>query len=565
VFASCTDLDENLYSSLSEDNISYTDEEIESMSGPVYTNLRFTYWAWEGLFDQSEESGDLMMTPLRPGVGWGAQYILMHKHTYNSSIGHFYQTWYYPYVGIGYCNKLLDMPQIQAKKEKVAEFRAMRALYYYILFDIFRNVPLITTSDIPAGFLPVQEDPVVVYNFIVSELEAAKEDLVKTSGYGRMNYYVACMTLAKVYLNHNAWFYGNATEGFTGNEWYQKAEAEVDEVMANTAYQLAPDYKDPFMADASGCKEVIFAIPLDGTYASANYLSNKCLHSASAATFLYNSAPWDGSCAVPQFIDTYDSDDKRKTDTWLIGPQYSYKNNGTDITIYQYNDLVAAGTTAGLVATPISTSDGPLNYSVFVHSIDNPGAFKMEGARFWKQEIVSGQTGSYGTDVCFYRLADAMFIKAECLLRLGVDKQTAADLVSEVRIRSFPTNAAKAVRTVADLEGGSSYDYGLRETQHDVNGNDVQVFTHEGGADIELGGLLDDLAWEFVGEHHRRQDLIRFRLKDGSRNIYNGKSRFCYDASSVAPTEDVNKNMYPIYQSFLDANINLNQNPGYDQ
>jgi len=60
---SCTDLEETLYNDLSESNISYTDEEIESMSGPVYTNLRYTYWAWEGLYDQCEESGDLIMPP----------------------------------------------------------------------------------------------------------------------------------------------------------------------------------------------------------------------------------------------------------------------------------------------------------------------------------------------------------------------------------------------------------------------------------------------------------------------------------------------------------------------
>ncbi len=76
----------------------------------------------------------------------------------------------------------------------------MRALDYYVLFDIFRNVPLLTSTVLPAGYLPEQEDPKVIYDFIVSELIAAKADLPKTSGYGRMNYYVACMTLAKVYL-----------------------------------------------------------------------------------------------------------------------------------------------------------------------------------------------------------------------------------------------------------------------------------------------------------------------------------------------------------------------------
>jgi hypothetical protein len=565
LFGSCTDLDEQIYDTLDSKIIKYTDEEIESMSGPVYTNLRYTYWAWEALFDQCEESCDLLMTPLRIGVGWGEQYILLHQHTFNSYIPHFWQTWYYPFVGIGYCNKLLDLEGIQADKAKVAEFRAMRALFYYIMLDLFRNVPLITTSNLPAGFLPEQEDPAVVFDFIVSELDSAKMDLPKTSGYGRMNYYTACMTLAKVYLNHNAWFYGNAEEGYTDNSWYEKALAEVNEVLASPNYELAANYKDPQMADGSGCKEIIFALPLDIDFASACYLSNKCLHPGSAATFLYNSAPWNGSCAVPQFMDTYDPDDQRKTDTWLFGPQYSYQKNGTDITIYQYNDDVAAGNTDGLVATQINTSDGLLNYSIFVHSINNPGAYKMEGARFWKKEIVSGRDGTYGDDVCFYRLADAMFIKAECLLRLGRDKQDAADLVSEVRERSFPANPAKAVRTVADLEGGSVYDYGYRETQLDTEGKDVQVFTHEGGNDIELGGLLDDLAWEFIGEHHRRQDLIRFRLKDGSRNVFNGKSRFCYDATSVPPEDDLKKNLYPIHHDFLDANLKLVQNPGYEQ
>jgi len=562
-FASCTNLDENIYSSLTADNITYTPEELESMSGPVYTNLRYTYWAWEALFDQCEESCDLLMTPLRIGVGWGEQYILLHKHTFHAYIPHFWQTWYYPFVGIGYCNILLDMEGIQANQEKVAEFRAMRALYYYIMFDLFRNIPLISTSKLPAGFLPAQEDPEVVYDFIVSELDSAKLYLPKTSGYGRMNYYVACMTLAKVYLNHNAWFYGDPDVDYDDNTWYEKALAEVNEVLASPNYALAQNYKDPFMADPGGCNEIIFALPLDIDFASACYLSNKCLHSASAPTFLLNSAPWDGSCAVPQFMDTYDKDDQRKTDTWLFGQQYSYKKDGTPITIYQYNDYLKAGDTDGLVASAIKTDNGPLIYTPFVHSIDNPGAYPFEGARFWKQEIVSGRDGTYGNDVCFYRLADAMFIKAECLLRLGRDQQIAADLVSEVRARSFPNNPAKAIRTVADLEGGSCYDYGLRETQH-VGGQDFQVFTYEGGDDIEFGGLLDDLAWEFIGEHHRRQDLIRFRLKDGSRNVFNGKSRFCYNAASVPSSDDVKKNLYPIYQSFLDANINLIQNPGYE-
>lgn len=165
--------------------------------------------------------------------------------------------------------------------------------------------------------------------------------------------------------------------------------------------------------------------------------------------------------------------------------------------------------------------------------------------------------------MAFYRLADAMFIKAECLLRLGgyngETEQTAADLITEVRKRSFDS-VAKATRTVAQLKGGSVYDYGHREYTCEGFANwdrASYVSTQEGGSDIILGGLLDDLGWEFVGEHHRRQDLIRFKMQDG-RNVFNGKSWFCKDA-----TQETHWDYFPIPKSAMDANIKLVQNEGY--
>ena len=203
---------------------------------------------------------------------------------------------------------------------------------------------------------------------------------------------------------------------------------------------------------------------------------------------------------------------------------------------------------------------GNLTYSKDVHSIDNPGAYQQEGYRFVKSEIVGGDAGTYGNDVAFYRLADAMFIKAECLLSLGREEQVAADLIIEVRKRSFATNE-KATRTIAQLKGGSVYDYGYREYTSAGFANwdpASYISTTEGGADILLGGLLDDLAWEFAGEHHRRQDLIRFKMTDG-RNVFNGKSWFCKKA-----TTETHWNYFPIPLDFMNSNISLVQNQGYN-
>ena len=89
-------------------------------------------------------------------------------------------------------------------------------------------------------------------------------------------------------------------------------------------------------------------------------------------------------------------------------------------------------------------------------------------------------------------------------------------------------------------------------------------FSRDDATTIELGGLLDDLAWEFVGEHHRRQDLIRFTLDNGV-NVYNGKTWFCRKNkldSQTKPT-DYKNNVFQIYSEFIKANLNLKQNYGF--
>ncbi len=84
------------------------------------------------------------------------------------------------------------------------------------------------------------------------------------------------------------------------------------------------------------------------------------------------------------------------------------------------------------------------------------------------------------------------------------------------------------------------------------------VETNEGGDDIILGGLLDELAWEFIGEFHRRQDLIRFKMTNG-QNVWNGKSWFCKQA--VKTVDNVDDNIFPFHTSTLNANTWLTQNP----
>lgn len=536
---SCTDLNETIYSTIATEQYTFSAKDAASLFSPVYSSLRDVYWGWNGYCDIQDESSDLWCTPYRVGIGWGDLYVAMHKHQFNSEIGHIWTIWNGAYSGINACNKLLANDGVKSSQTAVSQLRGYRALYYYVLFDVFRNIPLDTTFNHPAGWLPEQSKPQETWDFITSELTSIKGKCGPDNGMGQINDYTTNMLLAKMYLNHNAWF-----NDFSDNSWYGKAIDEVNEVVKASKFSLATSYSDCFKEDISKCSEIIFGIPFAEKYASGNYYANKWISSAGRAAFNFNGWATGGSTVLPQFLDTYDKDDARYTSCWTLGQQYS------------------ASTGEALMS-----EGSPVSYTKEIHSIDNPGCYPLEGGRLIKYQILPGDFGTAYDDVPFFRLADAYMIKAECLLRLGGYKgeteQDAANLVTAVRQRAFRNTPAKAVRTVAQLKGGSVYAYGHRENQGKMGENDNWIITTEGGADIELGGLLDDLAWEFVAEHHRRQDLIRFRIPSKNQNVYNGKSWFCKNAKT--DPADIHCNIFPIPKDFMNGNPKLVQNPGYGQ
>lgn len=580
---SCTNLDESVYSIMTDENLDFTDPQtIEEMAGNVYSYTRKTYWTYYGMWDWCEDASDLHMFPSRIGVGWGTYYCAYHKHEFSVSYNEInYVIWYHSYVGILYANLCLSNEGFCANKQTAAEVRCMRAFLYYILFDSYRNIPILPEGEAPAGFLPEQEEPAKAFDWIVSELETAVKDLPETNQFGKPTVYTAYMILAKMHLNYYAWattFKQPYAYDEGDKSHYEKALFYADKIIKSGKYSLSPNYLDNHKQDLSTNREVIFAIDLHPTEATGCYLSAVNLPDMGKAAFGYTGGAWNGGCAIPQFIDTYDPDDSRFDDTWAHGQQYDF--------------------TTGKKLTGAADGQGTVDvvYTKDVHSIDNPGAYMLEGYRYIKSEIVSGDKGTFGNDTPVFRLSDAYFIAAECALRLGGSKDLpeyteakAASLISEVRARAFAANPAKATRTVEQLKGGSVYKYGVREYTYTASYNDAGEivddesthptfvfedvwndpekkqycnYTQEGGDDIEFGGLLDDLAWEFVGEFHRRQDLVRFRMSNGA-NVWNGKSWFCKIAEEN-PT-DFHKDIYPICQQNMDSNHALQQNPGYSK
>lgn len=166
---SCTNLDEHIFSQIASENYEFKDMDVEAMLSSVYENVHSVYTAMNGLTG-IEEATDLWCVPSRLGIGWGKYYILLHKHTFSNGISHIRDFYSSSYAAITECNRMMEAEQIKANPVTYNQLRALRALMYYNLFDLLRNIPLDTQYDHPDGWMPVQAAPQETFDFIVKEL-----------------------------------------------------------------------------------------------------------------------------------------------------------------------------------------------------------------------------------------------------------------------------------------------------------------------------------------------------------------------------------------------------------
>ncbi len=523
---SCTKLKNTSYDRIIASQFNPSGDDLNSLVGSAYVNWRALLLNWNGVHRAQENSADQVVTPARPN-GWvdGGIFRRIHEHKWTADDDVVVNSWSRTFAGVTNCNRIIyqlesgGIPLKEGKENVIAELKVLRASYYYILCDLFGNVPIVTDFNVPDGFLPQQSTRKQVYDFIVKEvtdnlpLLSSKND---QSTYARFNKWAAHTLLAKMYLN---------AEVYTGTAAWTKCIEHCDAVINSGAgYILESDQREVFKTNNENSKEIIFALPLDENYVTdwnAFDIHMQTLQPANQATYNLKSAPWGGICATPQAISSYDPDDARLKNNWIQGQQYA-----------------ASG--QALNSTMGATSGKPLAFVNELPGIDKSD--EVHGFRLGKFEFKMEANVQLSNDWPLFRYADIKLMKAECLLRTGKSDE-AATLVTEVRAREFKANPAKATVTGAQLLGGSVYDYGLR--------NHLTT-THEGGADIQYGRFLDELGWEFNQEARRRQDLIRF-------GVFTKKSWL-----SHSPNGDYRK-LYPIPRIEMNKNANLKQNDGYPQ
>ncbi|WP_291910144.1 RagB/SusD family nutrient uptake outer membrane protein [Chitinophaga sp. CB10] len=515
-FTACTKLDVKVESEYVKENFPTTPDGFVAVSGPIYSLLAsgyaIDYWRLQEL------STDEAIIPARDGnYDDGGNYRFLHLHTYTKDHPTVRSVWQWGYGGINACNRIYkvfqDAPDSDSKPAAMAEIRAMRALYYFFMMDLYGNIPLMDKFN--TAELPKQASRAEIFAFIEKELKEVLPLLTSTTGqltYSRPTKWLAFAILQKMYLN---------AEVYIHKSMYNESVAMGDSILAGKKYSLASDYLTIFAPDnGPQITETIFAIPYDANVIEGCQFARFGLHTGLQSKYQLPFRPSIAMSTIASFYQKFNLPNDIRNSTWLAGKQYNF--DGTPIYITTTNkgldDRYNGPDPGATIKWQLEfTPEMPLK-KVETMDVGNDELGKARGVRsikYYPDKNTHPSTRNSNNDVPVFRLADVLMMKAEAILRgatataVAGEMQTPDVLVNKIRTRV----KAPAV------------------------------------TNITLEELLEERAREFAWEAWRRNDLIRF-----------GKYE---DAWGFKTNAETFRRIYPIPATEITLNGNLTQNTGY--
>ena len=413
-----------------------------------------------GVYDLQTFGSDEAMLPTRGGDWYdGGLWQDMYRHTWTAGHDLPKNAWLYLYKVIALCNRslkqldahqgLLGSQQLSAYK---AEVRALRAIYYWYLMDLFGRVPLVTSTDVSMNEVR-QSERGKVFDFCVAELKealpllSAENSIRPGDYYGRITQPVALFVLAKLMLNSSV--YSSTTDVAAA---YTACIDYCNRIEA-LGFALEPSYATNFSVHNENSVENIWVIHMDkNLYANQQQNLYRSYHYRHAAAYGFTAE--NGSCATQRTLDIF--------------------GYGTSQVDNRFALCYWAGTVTDLNGTTVTDRTGqPLIYEPREVSLDLSGSPYVEtaGARMKKFEVDKNAIKDgklMDNDIVLFRFADVLLMRAEANLRLGNDTESQTDYDAVRHRAGMPTQT------------------------------------------VTLQRLLDERLLELCWEGWRRQDLIRF-------------------------------------------------------
>ena len=479
--ASCHKIDVKVTSELTAETFPQTEAQLNSAMGPVYAALRGSY-ATDYFFLQSMSTDESLLPTYAADWLDGNRYLDLHRHTWTKDHPNVNSGWGFVSNLIGTSNQIISILNQAAdgasKTTSLAEMRAMRAYFYFMMMDMWGNVPIDTVY--PSKVLNTNTPRAQVFTFIENELKAVIPNLrtnAGTSTYGKPTRYMAYALLAKMYLN---------AQVYTGTSKFNECIAACDSVInagGGSQYQLEPraSYLQMFYpTNGPLMKEFIFAIPFDASTSNgymfyARYDLNRNLgikyrYSASTAgnnvdpiinattgNGLTNNKPSGPRCTTDEFFALFNDPNDIRNKQWLSGLQYW--DDGQPIMVRTTNlgyDQFYSGGSPGAAYT----------YQLNLLPLGNATRLGANSYDLGKDEIAwntgvrnikflpdpTSITRNQNNDVPIFRYSDILLMKAEAIARGGTPTlgHTALSLINTLRAQRT-TSAALGAVTLNDI------------------------------------------------------------------------------------------------------------------
>lgn len=561
----CTNLDEELYSSVTPENYYNSALDVKRM---VFRPFEHAFWSIQSLYQLNELSADQLVTVQRDGW-WddSGAWRKLHYHTYDRTsegLEEMYAPWLAGFQGVGECNfvleelERLDLAKFGFSTAQIdnykAQIRVLRAWFYLKLLDTYRHIPLVVSFYDHSKNSSSQVDPKVIFDFIERELLESRGGIIQKDRLGTQPELQGLWTqagvtalLVRLYLN---------AQVYIGEERFADCEIAASDIVDGKygPYEVADRWDAVFDWDNDKCDEMIFGFPAQSGYTYWHYSSYMFWYSV---PHNYNLIIGDTRCKAGvhncKYAASPSYDLSGNLYEYKLGmPVQKFRKYPGDYRMINYRNLGNSRREGMFIygyleytdpqtGKPMRKTAPERQYTIYIR--DAVGQLQSTPPDQWPSNKASNmrtgdhnsgwhyakyplysdsETGQIESDWAEIRLPEVIYSLAECLLRKG-QTNDAARLLNDVRRRNYP----------------------------EENWPEV-LYAPEGKAILDMDEMLDEWGREFFAEGRRRIDLIRFGKFSSGR---------WWDKN---PDTDDHYQIFPLTNYVLNLNHSLKQIPGYN-
>jgi hypothetical protein len=403
-------------------------------------------------------------------------------------------------------NVLANVPDIEMDEERKAEIigeaHFLRGLAYFYLQNMWGHIPLYTEPLLTLEGLAGEEQspPEEVWESIESDFQAAQERLPESWSGSEVGRATWGAATAMLGKVH---LYTSSPGLLDSGDWSAAAE-EFQKIVDSGLYQLVDDYQHNFLEEYNNNAESIFEIQYEP---SPNGSWGRSGNSSSPA----RGKGWEPDIAPPG----YTSQQSVDINQWVFD-------------LYMEEETVDGKVDPRAYATMLWDYDGAMVYQdTFDEAFSDENkdkVFVRKYLEFDRESSLSPGSWWYsGNNYRMVRYADVLLMLAEALNEANGPTSEVYDAINRVRARA----------NIPALPSGMS-----REQMRQA--------------------IRDERVRELAIEGHRHLDLRRWGIM-ADRFLNNPQFR-----ERAGMLFERNKNeILPIPQQDIDANPNLEQNPGY--